>query len=441
MSDVAVVVLDTLRLDAFQRRFEWLPGRRYTNAYAPGHWTVPVHGAMFTGLYPSEVGVHAKAQHLDTDRRVLAERLAAAGYTTRAFSANPYVSPVFGFDRGFEEFEGSWRLRQLDPALFDWTRFSDETAEEGPTRYLRALARCVRGDCATLSSLRFGLRLKLRESDPFGGVADDGAQATLEYVRETSFGSEEFLYLNLMEAHTPYDPPADYTTTDVTHGGGLEGTITGDDVDPAPVRQAYDDCVRYLSDVYERIYAALAEEFHYVLTVSDHGELLGEHGGWAHGYGLFPELTNVPVVLSGPDVADGTSTELVSLLDVHATVQDAAGIDADSRGRSLLGEQPMTDCLTEYHGLTARRVEKLEDAGVPADLIAEYDQTFRGIAGPSDYGYRTPEGFVATGTADVDPEDRLATLVTDLDVAEPTGDDDSDHSDDVISQLEDLGYA
>ena len=117
MPNVAVVVLDTLRLNAFQRHFDWLPGRRYTNAYSPSHWTVPVHGAMFTGLYPSETGVHAKSAPLDVEGPVLAERLQEAGYKTRAFSANPYVSPAFDFDRGFESFAGSWRLRQLDPEL------------------------------------------------------------------------------------------------------------------------------------------------------------------------------------------------------------------------------------------------------------------------------------------------------------------------------------
>jgi len=257
---------------------------------------------MFTGLYPSETGVHAKSAPLDVEEPVLAERLQEARYKTRAFSANPYVSPAFDFDRGFESFAGSWRLRQLDPELFDWMQFIDETADEGPTRYLRALARCVREDCRTVPLVWYGLRLKLRESDRFGGVDDDGAAETRRYVRSTDFDTKEFLYLNLMEAHTPYDPPEAYRTTGLTHGGGLEETITDSEkIDAEPVRQAYDDCVRYLSDVYKEIFAELSEAFDYIVTCSDHGELLGEHGGWAHGYGLYPQLTNIP--LSSPETA------------------------------------------------------------------------------------------------------------------------------------------
>jgi arylsulfatase A-like enzyme len=73
--NVAFILLDTLRKDAFERQFDWLPGRRFDNAWSPSHWTVPVHGSMFTGLYPSETGVHARSVTLDCDRQVLAEQL------------------------------------------------------------------------------------------------------------------------------------------------------------------------------------------------------------------------------------------------------------------------------------------------------------------------------------------------------------------------------
>lgn len=71
--NVAVVVLDTLRKDAFDRHFEWLPGLQFDNAWSSSHWTVPAHGSMFTGKYPSETGVHAKNVLLDCEQPVLAE--------------------------------------------------------------------------------------------------------------------------------------------------------------------------------------------------------------------------------------------------------------------------------------------------------------------------------------------------------------------------------
>jgi len=440
--NVAVVVLDTLRKDAFERRFDWLPGRRYDRAWSPSHWTVPVHGAMFAGRYPTETGVHAKSVRLDCEQQVLAEQLRGSGYTTRAFSCNPYVSPAFGYDRGFDEFTGSWRLRQLDTELFDWSAFISETRGEGPTRYLRALYRCLQDDCHTLASLNHGVKMKLRDWDYVDSIDDDGATEALSYVRGTEFGSEEFLYLNLMEAHTPYDPPEAYKTVEVTHGRGLEATVgEGDDadVDTEAVRQAYDDCVRYLSDRYEEIFAALTEQFDYVITLSDHGELLGEHGGWMHGYGLYSELTNVPLSVYGPDIEDGRTEDLVSLLDVHATVLDIATDETSPRGESLLDEREREHCLTEYHGFTAQKLEKLRSADIPAERIDTHDGTLRGLAQPGYYGFETHDGFVETGTRD-DARERLEELVGDLDASDHRGRE-RDLSDDVLSQLEDLGYA
>lgn len=441
--NIAVVVLDTLRKDAFERHFEWLPGQRFDNAWSPSHWTVPVHGAMFTGLYPSETGVHARNVSLDCPEQVLAERLADAGYTTRAFSCNPYVSPVFDYDRGFDEFTGSWRLRQLDPDLFDWSQFISETRGEGPTRYLRAVYRCLREDCRTLESLNHGFKMKLRDWDYVDSIDDDGAAEALEYVRRTDFGSEEFLYVNLMEAHTPYDPPEAYKTVDVTLGRGLEATIAeGDDrsVDVETVRQAYDDCVRYLSDVYEELFDVLTDEFDYVITLSDHGELLGEHGGWMHGYGLYRELTNVPLSIYGPDVAKGTTDDLVSLLDIHATVLDIAADEDSSRGRSLLNERERDSCLTEYHGFTPQKREKLHRSDIPAERIDEHDQTLRGVVFPDYYGFETPDTFLETGTGRDDARESLTQLTDELDTSEQR-ESERDLSEDVLSHLEDLGYA
>ena len=64
MTNIALVVLDTLRYDAFEEFFDWLPGVRFTNVFSPGHYTIPAHAGIFTGQYPSEVGTHAKSEDL-----------------------------------------------------------------------------------------------------------------------------------------------------------------------------------------------------------------------------------------------------------------------------------------------------------------------------------------------------------------------------------------
>ena len=440
MSSVALVVLDTLRKDAFDEHFEWLPGRRFENAYSTTHWTGPAHASLFTGLYPSEAGTYAQRRSFDYPGAALAERLRDDGYTTRAYSSNVIVSPEFGFDRGFEEFHGSWNveLALTDGAIYDWHTLLRE--RQDVRTYLRGFLGSVRRECETLPSLRRGLEL-------LGGrrALDYGTRTALDTVRETEFGDREFLFVNLMEAHSPYYPPPAHRTVD-----GYETTdhplheATGD-LDRERIRQAYDDCVRYLSTVYERIVAELAEDFDYVVTVGDHGELFGEHGFYEHTYGVFPELTHVPLVVSGVDVPDERREETVNLLDVHRTVLELAGLDpaSDRRGRPLLGDVEARECLTEYGGVPhPRQVRALREHGVPSERIAAYHEPLYGVALPGNYyGYQTPDGFRERGTAPVDdPQRRLERLLADR--AEPeSAENESDLPDGVLDQLEQLGYA
>lgn len=442
MTNIALVVLDTLRKDAFDEYFDWLPGRRFERAYSTSHRTVPAHASLFTGKYASEIGIGGEQASLSWDRPVLAERLRDAGYTTSAFSANPYVSPQFSYDRGFERFDGSWRLESFDPDVFDWGVFIANSQDEGPSRYFRALWNCVTTDCDTVRSLKHGVALKLYDSGVGPFEMDDGAEDALETVRSTSFGDDEFLFVNLMEAHAPYNPPSEYQTTEEPEFDGVSATISDEiDVDADRLRRAYEDSVRYLSDMYRDIFAELRADFDCVITLSDHGELFGEHGAWNHCYGVFPELTHVPLSIwtGGDEVISEEAT--ISLLDVHRTVLDLAGVDGDSRGQNLLDGIESRTYLSEYHGLTPRQLERLRSEGFSAERLESYDEPLDAIAAPEDYyGYETRDGFVETGTATIpDPRERLAQLRDELVRTEATTGDEQ-LSESVLQQLDDLGY-
>lgn len=442
MSSVALVVLDTLRKDSFDDFFDWVPGRRFERAYSTSHRTVPAHASLFTGKYAGEMGIGSANEHLTYDGAVLAEQLRDAGYTTRAFSANPYVSSEFQYDRGFERFERGWRLDAGDPDVFDWGVFISNSHGEGLSRYLRAGWNCVTSDCDTVRSLRHGARLKCYDSGFGPFEMDDGAKTALETVRNTSFGDDEFFFVNLMEAHAPYNPPAEYHTTDDPEFDGVRATVSGkSDVDSARLRRSYEDSVRYLSDIYRDIFAELRDEFDYVITISDHGELFGEHGAWNHCYGVFPELTHVPVVVTSDEDEVVYDETVVSLLDVHRTVLDLAGVDAESRGRSLVADPDDGVFLTECQGLTPRQYKRLAAENVDQGTLDSFEAPVYGLAAPeSFYGYETREAFVETGTPTVD--DPRARLESEKEAvaggADQSGD--SDLSEAVLDQLDDLGY-
>jgi len=434
MTNVAVVVLDTLRYDAFAEAFDWLEGARFTRAYSTAHWTIPAHASLFTGQYASEVGVHGRSPSLDCPHRTLAEAFADAGYRTRCLTANTQQTQYEGWDRGFDEFAGPANLRRVDDGLFDWGRHI-ETTERGPKRYVAGVWNCLADDCDTLRSLKHGYDLF---SDPkwTGGAAD-----VRDRLRATDFGDDEFLFVNLMDAHTPYRPPEGETdpVTVVVADAFADGVD-----DPERVRDAYRASVEYLADVYREVFAELESDFDYVVTLSDHGELLGEHGLWNHSVGLHPELIHVPLVVSGDDVDPGPRHEVVDLLDVHRTVAELGGVDVDSRGRDLFFPLEPTEHLFESHGLLPFHEGQFERKDVAKSAFDRWQTPLAGFVtedGAYCYDADPEGGFRVVGeTALADPEARLQELVGGLDerAVEAT---EVSVSDEVRDRLEELGYA
>lgn len=439
MTNIALIVLDTLRKDAFDRYFDWLPGRRFERAYSTANWTVPAHASLFTGVYPSEAGVHAKNMDFDCTKTSLAEQLRDAGYTTHAFSANTNITGHFNFDRGFSDFRSPQKLEHLNKdELFDWRSFNRGTTATGFRKYLRGVYECVISDSATIPSLKAGAQTvfdKNRLGVEYGGLIE--ASRALDAME---FGDQEFLFVNVMETHEPYQVPPTYETVEEPTVTNSIGDLTVESVNGEQIRQAYEDCARYLGDEYEHFFERLQQDFEYVITVSDHGEMLGENGAWGHEHGIYPELTHVPLCISGEDF-EGTCTETVNLLDVHETVLEMAGIAAGSegRGQSLIADIEGRDRLTEYLGLTSWSERKVKEHWNERQ-VERYDEQQRGYAATEGYySYETVDGSFKAGTEEItDSRSHLDRLVADLDVRNVQKD--NEIPNEIKDQLEHLGY-
>lgn len=445
MTRIALVVLDTLRKDAFDEHFEWLPGTRFSNAYANSHYTVPSHCSLFTGLYPSETGTHAKSHRFTPPHPPLAERMQARGLETHGFSSNVQISRQFNWDQGFDHYTGSWKSKHANATsdIFEWNSFIRKHREEGPQRYLKALWACVAGDCDTVPSLKHGAEIKYRTH----AAPDDGAQEALSYIQSANFDDDAFLFVNLMEAHGPYRPPKEYRTVDFEDMPGFAESVQDEPVDleyAETIRQAYDDSVRYLSDIYEDIFTELRREFDYIVTLADHGENLGEKGIWGHGLGLYPELTHVPLTIWGLGDTDTHRNDVVSLLDVHRTALAMAGggdEEYSGRGRDIRTPVEPQPQLTEYLGLNMWRERKLAAAG-HEDQFEAYEENLYGVATQTDYyGYEDfGDEYLESGTSALDnPHERMSELVNGLEYREANSD--IEVSDSVMESLEELGYA
>lgn len=436
MTSVAVVVLDTLRYETFLKHFDWLDGKRFSNAYSTAHWTAPAHASLFTGQYPSEVGVTAKARTLDCEASTLPEVLRADGYSTRMFSANVNLVIEDGWDRGFDQTVGMTALDPDSENTLDWQEFLNGLDAPRYERYLRAIWACLTSDVATIPSLRHGFRMTR-------GTDHQKAGTILRRVRHTDFDDREFLLVNAMDTHTPYNPPAAYRSAD----GPLNATIAdafADAVeDPDAVRRAYDEEAAYLSDIYRELFDELRNDFEYVVTLSDHGEMLGEEGMWNHGYGLYPELLHVPLVVSGEGVDTETCEAVVSLLDVHRTVAEMMGVAVSSRGQNLLDGVASRDALFEYHGLFDTHRRQFTKNGLSDATYDRLDTPLDGfVTADGCYAYQThDDGFRVQGDSIVEePEAYLESLREDVTRRETT-EAETDVSEMTMQRLEDLGYA
>lgn len=437
-SSVALVVLDTLRKDVFDEHFDWLSGLSFNNAYSTSHWTTPAHASMFAGAYPSELGVHAKHLTLDTPNRTIAEKLQDGGWTCRGYSANGNVSQSTHFDRGFDEFTAKGYHSEAD--IFDWQGFISEHSNEGWSRYIRAVFKCVTDDCDTIPSIQRGIRRKYDDLR-YDGSPNLTVEDALEYVTETPFGDQEFLFLNLMEAHSGYTPPETYQTVEPPNLSSIDAleavlSFNQTNVDEDRFKQAYQDSVRYLSEYYQKIHDTLLEDFEYIITVSDHGEAFGEQGIYGHVPSLIPSLVKVPLVISG-NVQNEISSATVSILDVHQTIASLTGVTEAQRGQDLLLPDSQK-YITESHGLSRWQKLELHNRGFTDDDFERVDCTRRGIAIDDYYGYDS----ISSGWNDVngsrsDAETELNNIVSTF--VEPQQDKGTT-SEEVRAQLRDMGY-
>jgi hypothetical protein len=171
-------------------------------------------------------------------------------------------------------------------------------------------------------------------------------------------GEPYFLWIHLMDPHDPYTPP-DRERGKTPFDPDYDGPFVGDEIQrlyigelpmPEPrdlehLYALYHDEIRFADQQIERFWSALPDDAKRRATFifsSDHGEEIGDHGGWKHGPALWEEVIRVPLAIragEGRPLPQARADELVSLLDLVPTILDLAGLPArvTADGSSLVG--------------------------------------------------------------------------------------------------------
>jgi arylsulfatase A-like enzyme len=337
--NIVLIVLDTVRaaslgLYGHERpttpRLEELAERSvvFTQAFSTAPWTLPAHASLFTGRDPHELSANW-TRPLDHRWPVLAEVLGRHGYRTAGFSGNlRYVARDSGLDRGFQHFEDY----ELTVAEF---------------MIASSLGRFVIHNPAVRRAFSY-------HDLPARRTAEEIGPAALSWVAgrgERPF----FVFLNLYDAHDPVLPPPAYAQAFGVGPRDLErhritdarSVLRSENLSLSPAEvdaevRAYDAAISYLDDQVAAFLGgleALGElDDAIVIITSDHGEMFGEHGFFAHGHSLFTELVRVPLVVVAPGRLDAAErVDFVSTRDIGPTVLQLAGITEQlGSGGSLL---------------------------------------------------------------------------------------------------------
>ncbi len=228
----------------------------------------------------------------------LPERLGQAGYTSALFSDNPLLEQGASLSAAFHHVEGSvpGGLRFLQRAF-------DET---------------------TVGSfvLRWPLLARLWSDQRLVDKATEWLASTQEPF---------LLYVQLMNAHQPYDEGAIDQ-----RGWRHRRLLTPSSVhryteeEAEDIRAHYAGGVRSVDAQVERLVASVVSRQRpsLIILTSDHGESLGEQGRWRHET-LDEELVRVPLLVLGEGVTPGRVPAPVSHLSVLPTVLAAAGVGCD----------------------------------------------------------------------------------------------------------------
>lgn len=358
-----VVVLDTVRADhtsAYGYHRDTTPnlarlsarGVRFERAYATGHWSLPSHASLFTGLLASRHGAHSEHLALDSHHPTLAEVLARHGYETANFTGNAWIGPGIGMTRGFQWNQESWRSYHVDIMLLG-------------SRVYRALLApdWDKGGSETIAGIR-------------------------RWLSKRDTRRPYFLFVNLYEPHGPYqhvprvfrrrfsDPDLSLRALEAIGNRVMTATQNGNRLsadDAAAGLDLLDGAIAASDAMLGEILEMVGHD-PVVVVLSDHGELFGEHTLFGHSNTLYEPLIRIPMVIAGGALPGGlVAEEVVSLVDIMPTLLALAGIETpavdgiDLRPllreggkleRELIRAEQFTDTLA--HGWAHHRPDEVE---------------------------------------------------------------------------------
>ncbi len=338
-------------------------GTRFDAAYCQNPLCTPSRASFLSGRYPRTARARQNGQCLPADEVLVTRILGEAGYSCglsgklHLSACDPRVCPV--------------RERRINDGYseFYWSHHPDGHWPKGDyNEWLRD------------QGLKYGRQSFEKSKYVETSMAPEFHQTTwcaqkaIDFIEEEAQSNFPWLFsVNIYDPHHPFDPPEEYLKPylekldqiplpnyvegeledkpifqRIDHTGAYGGqkelypfNKMSDD-DHRLIRAAYwamcdlvDAQVGRMLDALER---SGQRENTIVIFMSDHGEMLGDHGIYLKGPHFYEPATRVPLLISWPGhIKAQVSPALVELVDLAPTLLEAAGlpIHAGMQGQSL----------------------------------------------------------------------------------------------------------
>ena len=344
-------------------------GVAFTRAYSQSPICTPSRASFLTGRYPSTIHVNRNGNaYFPETAKLVTRMLADVGYDC-GLVGKLHLSAAHGRvekrpDDGYRVFKWShhpkpepfWPTEQ-----HDYQRWLKEQGVDWDEAYG---SETVEG-WIVQESYRPGIEARYHQTAWC-------ANEVMAFMLEERDGSTELaevgpwlMSVNPFDPHPPFDPPAEYLERMDVEGmpwplfqaeelesqldyQGIdqqtEKPLSPCDYDARRMVAAYYAQIELIDDQVGRMIEALEasgqRENTIVLFMSDHGEMLGDHGLLLKGCRFYEGAVHVPLIISWPGhfSAGLCSNALVELTDIVPTLLEVIGlpIPAKVQGQSLL---------------------------------------------------------------------------------------------------------
>jgi arylsulfatase len=338
-------------------------GMLFENAFCQSPVCTPSRSSFLTGRYPRTTRCRANGQAIPADEKLISRLLADEGYTC-GLAGKLHLSPCHPSVTSATE-------RRIDDGFhqFFW---SHHPMPEWPTNeYTQWLNRKNKQFHAPYTEGSKYVQIGPDEEDHQTTWC---AEKAIQFM-ESNAGYDKpwFFIANLFDPHHPFDPPKayldkflsrldeiplpnyvegelhnkpEYQRMDREGAYGTKGYLAAaemSDQDHRLLRAAYWAMCELIDTQVGRMLESLEgsgqRENTIVIFMSDHGELLGDHGMYLKGPHFYDVSVRVPFIVRWPEfiTGDRRSSTLIELVDLAPTLLEAAGIRIYEgiQGRSL----------------------------------------------------------------------------------------------------------